>query len=378
MVLGHINRISIIFSKNLKSKAFLILAFLAMANAISYKLVAQDISQNIISQVGGVNDGDWSVNQTGCTILLTVANNGPIDLAPYKIRPSLSIPTDGSATIAPNAQQTGLPTGWTILSNNGTSLRLSNGTDIISDGEVRNIQIVFLPLALTTLPRTLNINLFTTDGVAPGNNPGVLAFNDISNDPGVTSYQVVAILPLRLTAFTATKSNCSAALAWKTAEELNTKSFEVQSSADGIGFATVATVAANGSGSGSYSVTVPQRSASTYYRLKMMGKDGAYTYSAIKHLKLGNCAGKEWISLAPNPVIRGINATLSITTAYSGRATVKITNAQGQRVAAQSVVLAAGASNLPISTQRLAGGVYYITLLGDGGVAIGSPVKMIS
>ena len=61
---------------------------------------------------------------------MTIGNTGPIStIAQAKLRPIIQIPT--SVTFLSTPQQLGLPAGWTILSNNGSQLRLCNSSDPI-------------------------------------------------------------------------------------------------------------------------------------------------------------------------------------------------------------------------------------------------------
>ena len=58
---------------------------------------------------------------TGGTIdiVVTIGNTGPIStILQAKLRPIIQVPP--SVTFLPNAQQVGLPAGWTILSNTGS------------------------------------------------------------------------------------------------------------------------------------------------------------------------------------------------------------------------------------------------------------------
>ena len=69
---------------------------------------------------------------TGATIdiIVTIGNTGPVSVVPQaKLRPIIQVPP--SVTFLPNAQQTGLPSGWTILTNSGSQLRLCNSSDPI-------------------------------------------------------------------------------------------------------------------------------------------------------------------------------------------------------------------------------------------------------
>jgi alpha-tubulin suppressor-like RCC1 family protein len=97
------------------------------------------------------------------------------------------------------------------------------------------------------------------------------------------------ILPLRLTTFTGKKQNKFNQLEWKTAEEINTKEFELESSIDANNFTYVATINAIGSNGNNYSYNdniLSQSSTSIFYRLKIIDNDGRYSKS--KTIKIDN------------------------------------------------------------------------------------------
>ena len=133
-------------------------------------------------------------------IIVTIGNTGPISAVPQaKLRPIIQVPP--SVTFLPNAQQVGLPAGWTILLNNGSQLRLCNSTDSIPVSTSRTITLKVQGVTVTA-PQTFagNINFgngttcaagtsvagdLTTDNsatstieVAPGCNLGVTAIAD--------------------------------------------------------------------------------------------------------------------------------------------------------------------------------------------------------
>jgi len=174
------------------------------------------------------------------------------------------------------------------------------------------------------------IELWKTDGTdagttmiqdlqsgAAGTNPGffiqlgsTVLFNDNPTTTGEELYKLDAtVLPLRLLNFTAAFKNGKVDCQWKTTNEQNTGSFDVERSMDGRIYTAVGNVAAfNTSGDHQYNYTdnnialpgVPV----VYYRLKQKDIDGRFTYSAIILVKLTD---KTEISLYPNPASDIIN-----------------------------------------------------------------------
>jgi hypothetical protein len=108
-------------------------------------------------------------------------------------------------------------------------------------------------------------------------------------------------LPLRLISFNAALQNKNAALTWVTSNEVNVSHFEIEQSTDGGNFTGIATVLSQpGTADKTYRFTdVNSFSGNNYYRLKMVDRDGRYTYSFIVKID----AGKKYnISIVPNPV----------------------------------------------------------------------------
>ena len=110
------------------------------------------------------------------------------------------------------------------------------------------------------------------------------------------------VIPLTLLSFSATANDAdrTASLTWNTAEEINTKLFDVERSVDGRIFSSVANVNAYGQGSHFYQSNIRMTVPIEYYRLKMIDIDGRFTYSNIVKVKLSKAV--EGFSILNNPV----------------------------------------------------------------------------
>jgi hypothetical protein len=117
----------------------------------------------------------------------------------------------------------------------------------------------------------------------------------------ITSVSSAGTLPLQLTSFNGVYDGRKSFLTWKTANEINTDRFEVERSTDAVSFSLIGTVTAKGNISGSdYSLTDAKFIFSVaYYRLKVIDKDGKFTYSKIVRLTTDN---KTALTVYPNPV----------------------------------------------------------------------------
>jgi hypothetical protein len=184
---------------------------------------------------------------------------------------------------------------------------------------------------------------------AGGSNNYTATLGDLNNDgaldlavptsTGNTIQVALALpapLPVELTQFTATLAGPAAVrLAWATASEQNSASFEVERSADGRTFASIGTVAAAGTSSSAraYGLTdakLPDGAAVLYYRLKQVDVDGTFSYSPVRTVALtGAAAG---LTLYPNPAHSG---AATLTGAASGTV-VTVMDALGRTVLSAS------------------------------------------
>ena len=168
-----------------------------------------------------------------------------------------------------------------------------------------------------------------------------------------------APLPVELTTFTATLASPAAVrLAWATASEKNSATFEVERSLDGTRFGHIGTVAAAGSSSAlrRYELLdgqLPAGATLLYYRLRQVDQDGTFSYSPVRAVALGGAAG-QGLALFPNPAPGG---TATLMGAQPG-AVVTVFDALGRQVATATAD-AAGTAALALP-DGLATGVYVV------------------
>ncbi|GAB2833440.1 T9SS type A sorting domain-containing protein [Ferruginibacter profundus] len=197
---------------------------------------------------------------------------------------------------------------------------------------------------------------------------------------GITAIAVGSVsgtLPLKLESFDAAAGNCSAVIKWTTLNEINTKEFVLQQSTDNSNYTVVTTVKAKGGSSVTdYSLTVSQASGLYYYRLKMIDKDGVYTYSNIA-LCRSSCSGNEYMMVYPNPAVATSTVYLKFGTHYQGKATLVISNTLGQRLSITTIQVSAGPNILPVNVSAFAAGTYLLTIMGENGVPVGTVQKLI-
>ena len=122
------------------------------------------------------------------------------------------------------------------------------------------------------------------------NSATIAATNTVFGDPCNGTFKRLYIeavysfpLPLSLISFSSISNGHSNILKWQTSNEVNTKTFEVERSSDGLHFSAIGTVtAANNSGTNLYSYADNSLSQQIYfYRLKMIDLDGGFAYSNL-------------------------------------------------------------------------------------------------
>lgn len=176
--------------------------------------------------------------------------------------------------------------------------------------------------------------IFTTQDVTklifPGPCPGITAgnacflshFDQYDCDQGGLSNEIECFfgtdpldptddfqtpLPITLTSFTGTlQSNNTVLLEWETAIEINSDRYEIERSEDGIGFKKIGEVPAAGNSTSPLRFEFEDSSpvpGIQYYRLRMVDKDGRFTFSHV--VSIANKKPIEVLTLSPNPLKDG-------------------------------------------------------------------------
>ncbi len=170
------------------------------------------------------------------------------------------------------------------------------------------------------------------------------------------------ILPLTLLNFTAVKQGTTAHLNWQTANEVNTSYFDIQHSTDGVTFTTIGKTNAKGNSStkSSYSFANDVSTAASgklYYRLKMVDKDGAFTYSSIQYITIDDEPMQ--ITITPNPAHNYFIVSNPASTP-TGKATIIVRDMQGRTLISQNC---SNASQQRVDVSRLTKGIYLVSIV---------------
>lgn len=298
-------------------------------------------------------------------VQVTVGNTGPVSsIGVNKVRAQISIPV-AIASALPNVQQTGLPPGWTILSNTGGVIQVCNGSDVIPVGQQRQVLIRVQGNAIGG-PSTVSGVLSFGPGTGVCTGLGTLSGNNTADDVSQSTIQVVAsTLPVTLTDFSAKLVNCKPQLRWTTATERNSDRYEIErTNADNTNWSPVGVTAAAGNTDSKteYSFSdnsIIGSSEQILYRLKMIDKDGRHTYSGILRVFI-NCKTTQ-VFLYPNPVQDG-----RLYIALTGES--QYTEATLQSLSGQVLLktkITAGTNAVNVST--VASGLYILNIRDESG-----------
>jgi Secretion system C-terminal sorting domain len=146
---------------------------------------------------------------------------------------------------------------------------------------------------------------------------------------------------------------------WNTAREINVKDFTIERSNNATHFISIGQVAATNAAGYSFADQNPLSGVS-YYRLKIMDKDGSFKYSKIVTI---NTNLLHSISLYPNPASSNITITHKL---VSKATTMGIYTLDGKLV--KNITPATGTTQTNVDIDTLAVS-YYMVVIKDGALA---------
>lgn len=171
-----------------------------------------------------------------------------------------------------------------------------------------------------------------------------------------------APLPVELVSFDATKEANTGSLKWITTEETNADRFDIQRSDDGKSWGHLGSVKAVGESKSPVSYTFHDDSPLTgdnYYRLKMIDRDGTFSYSRIRSLNFPELGHYK---VYPNPVSDILKIEVNKNSRIAG---VTISNPSGV-----VVFHSAQTDGNSINVSKLPTGLYLMKVDYEGGAQI--------
>ncbi len=202
--------------------------------------------------------------------------------------------------------------------------------------------------------------------------PGASVARDhLINDLGWTitgdALGTCIVLPVRLINFIAQPEKNEVKLQWTSADEHNFKGYSIERSSDANNWSEIGFVNAKTDGQQKMDYGFYDQhplSGTGYYRLKLMDKDGSFTYSEIRKVVF---AGQTTVSVYPNPARNFVTVS-----GLSGKSAIKLMDVTGRTL--QTITTESPYEKIKVST--LAKGIYNLVIVSDkGGVITKKVVK---
>jgi len=163
----------------------------------------------------------------------------------------------------------------------------------------------------------------------------------------------------------ASEKNNGISIDWNIISETNVASYELEKSVDGRSFTKIYSAAATKGTNATAAYNWLDTKAAVgdnYYRVKVIGKSGTFSYSNIVNVNL--VAAKTGFSVFPNPVSDGIIG-LKMRNVAAGNYSIKILSNDGKLMSQELVKHAGGSSSKNLtSASKLASGTYQVEITG--------------
>ncbi|MES2774736.1 MAG: choice-of-anchor J domain-containing protein [Bacteroidota bacterium] len=178
-------------------------------------------------------------------------------------------------------------------------------------------------------------------------------------------------LPVNYAELSGIRNGGKVDLSWITRSEINNKSFEIERSADGRGFASVGIVYSKAPGGNStlpisYSFADLQPLIiSNYYRIKQTDIDGKVTYSNTVFVKGLKASVFSLNTIFPNPARERITAALQ--SPFADNITLVVTDMAGKVIKRQVANMAVGDNNVSVDVASLPAGSYLLKAVCNNG-----------
>lgn len=250
-------------------------------------------------------------------------------------------------------------TGW---DGTGTNINAA-GTEVkgVFDGANNGFLEVRVPRSVIGFGLVLDVQF-----IIGGNNGGVDfghgCFDAIPNDnngtswsaPGnftsVTNYVPNVPMPATLNYFNGTVKGNTAELKWQSNTEINFSHYIVEASNTNDVWNNIATI--NARGANQTYTTTTTINKNTAFRLKMVDKDGSFTYSNQVFLRAGSIKKAE--------IINSKNQIILSLTAEAGEVNTEIFSIDGKRISAHKNNHAGGTSTYYFNNEKLQNGIYIV------------------
>lgn len=286
--------------------------------------------------------GPYTVKITDANLCASTAYSPTVTLDQATPSISISCGTNGSGQkYAQLFESNGTTWYWTPPAGARfyTSSILSTG----SDSDISHLQAPFI-----TKNGIYNVQITNSNGC-------------IGSGPYNVTGSCSIVLATNMLSFTASAQGQKALLSWTAATEANADRFVVERSSDGTNFEQLGTLYTTQNGTAGIQYSYADEHPVTglnYYRLKLVDKNGAYSYSAVRTVSF---SGMFIVQLYPNPASSYL--VLDFNSDKEEKSFIFIETAQGSRVFTNGQTIVKGANRIVVNQiANLAQGGYFITL----------------
>lgn len=211
-----------------------------------------------------------------------------------------------------------------------------------------------------------HVTEFTPNGATMGAEGTILSSGTYR--PVLACNESGFILPVKLQQFTGNWQSNLALLQWVSEEGSQFSHYELERSRNGDDYISIATVFGNEQSGSTQAYTYRDRDAqpdaANYYRLKMVNRDGSYSYSAIQLVYAANNPATLHLKLFPNPT-RG-HIQVQIPASWQGKSLrIEILDLAGRMV--KQAVIGEASPVEKIDLAGLASGLYIFRTTGANG-----------
>ena len=203
-----------------------------------------------------------------------------------------------------------------------------------------------------------------TAGITNTLTNGTVTVTGVSTfSPFTFAARTAGVIPVKLNSFSIQKLNKAVKLSWITAQEINSKEFIVERSANGTTWFVIATIPAAGNSNTMLSYTTNDNSplnGINFYRIRQVDMDNKFDYSVTRSVLFNS--GSE-VLITPNPARDMINIYMNND---SRRVNIQLLDVSGKLVRS----LDSDQSFVQITTATLSRGIYYVKLVDGKNVSV--------
>jgi hypothetical protein len=153
-------------------------------------------------------------------------------------------------------------------------------------------------------------------------------------------------------------------LNWVAIQQFNADKYDVEQSADGRNWTTIATVLANRTefGEANYNYNYTKNASNVFFRINAISTSGEHLYSSVIE---SPCSSNSYLSVTPNPVYS--TTTIRLGSSVATKIKLTLVNSSGVIVQTSNATLSAGTNQVPLNMSGLQQGFYSLFIQWMGG-----------